>query len=326
MKITLEQEMAKRKALNELGNALYMTTSNPLIEPKETPTTSYTIVKDVHMMKVADISTKQTEYNRPINNANLKKIKVSMELDGFHRSQVVELNHNLEVIDGQHRVRVAAMLGVLEIPVIIYRFKTTEDEADFCKRRNNTQKKQTAKEKLLCDRAAGYALAVSLYKLNTDDKSLAYRRIDLEKAAEDTWKQDTHYKLSASVLMHVVNIVANNKNTAYKDADSEKLEGAISKMSYIELRKGVNLILGSFYDTFGSRTENKAAYVDKFFRSYLSFSKQLLDNNLLEDKYDDIVHKMRSFMFKEFLKELNQDEIVKRLRAHYNAGKIYNRI
>ena len=286
----------------------------------------YKVIKGIHDMDVDEILSLQTVYNRPVRDVRLKKLIDSMEEDGFHESQVIELNENLQIIDGQGRVLAAKAVGIKEVPVVIYEFNDIEREAKFCKRRNNTQTNQTSKERWLCDSVGGYPLAQVLYRLNADEDSKAYKRIDLLKGPKDSWRIDTQYKITASPVVHIINIVANNKNSAYKDTDAEKLDAAVATMPYVNLRKGVNMVLGMFYDIFGSRANNKIAYSDRFFRSYLSFAKILLDHNLLEKNYDKIVYKMRGFEVREYLKELEQDEVVKRLKRFYNSGKKHDRI
>jgi len=286
------------------------------------PGRTYINVTEVHEVPIDSIDTTQTVYNRPIRPGNIRKLVASMKKDGFHQSQVIELNHKRQLIDGQHRVISARTAGIQKVPVIILRFISVNAEAEYCDQRNSLQASQNSKDKWLCKKWSGDPLADFMYKLNSDEDSALYRCVDLYKAGV---RLKGSHKISASAAAHAINLAVNDTNLAYKEEMRNKINVGILRKDYAAAKKEVDTLFNLFFDCFGSRS-NKVAYHDSVFRSFLSFVKQTKKAGVYYSKYSNIMNKMKTFDTNAVLKQLEQDEIVRRMVNHYNSGKTHGRI
>ena len=284
----------------------------------------YEILEDRVYINVEDINTERPAcYNRPIKFEWAMKIARIMEREGYHPSQVVELNDKYQIIDGQHRVVACMFAGITKIPVTIYKFKTLEDEAAFYNQRNTCRKDLAPREQWHSKRVEGNPLAVLLYKMVGDVDSSLYRCIDLSKTTV-TINQDR--RVTASLVVHVVNLMVTGTNLAYKKEISNKIDEGIRKLDYVTIRDRINQLFNLFYGLFGSRSNTPLAYNDRIFRSYLSFFKKLMDAGRLSKGIDEVKKKMKDFKITASLKELDQEDVVRVFTRAYNKGRTTNKI
>jgi hypothetical protein len=260
-------------------------------------------------------------YQRSKKTKHVKVLSRSMKRNGFFQSRVVELNENLEPIDGQQRIGAARDAGIKEIPVEISTFPSKELEAAYYCDTNSNQKSLVARELLKGQKFAGSWYAEVLYMLHEDNKSPLYRRI--KGLPETTVSAQAKYAITVSQASQLINTVVLNYNMNWKKSEIQKLNNLIAEHTFEEVVVKISDFVEFFYNAFRNRDELNNMFADGPFRAMCSFWKQMCDKGLLRtpSMRSAFTKKFRKFEVPTYAVKFQQKPLKEIFLANYNSGK-----
>lgn len=272
-----------------------------------------TVIKPAHMMQASKIKL-NVVLQRLFEAPRFTKIKESILEYGYYwPSSVLTLNENLEVIDGQHRLKAAMALGIYELPVCIVTFGDKRKEAQFFSDLSNHN---TALNPVTFWNArflAGHPLATFVYLLESSEESLLCDKIAIK--GKDSKK--TRWTV-VSVINCISYICLGLQTNWRKDRDKE-ITATFLKYSTQDIAAKLMPFVRWFELCFGSKSQGSLAYNERNFTAIMKVYN--LMNYYGCAHKTDTINKMKSFYFSSELKKLPDSAITQLIVAHYNKGK-----
>lgn len=246
------------------------------------------VVNTISELSLAALHT-GTAYQRNVNKKHVNKLATDMIINGYNPAAIIEVNEDMEVIDGQHRLAAARKAELPHVPVIVLSFPDEIHEAKYFVYRNGSQDNQTPKQLWKSRNASKEPIAMTMYRLVRESDSLLHRCIDL---LDSDVTLNSSKKVSGSFVAHALNLMINGDNSAYKEVNAVKINEGITGTSHSEIKEKMNRLFSIIYGCFGSRSVHSAPFKDTPLRSFLSFINLALTQSKLDvDK--DIAYLIR---------------------------------
>lgn len=264
------------------------------------------------LMKIDNLNF-NTEYQRMIESARLKKIIESIKIYGYWPFEVVILNEKHEVIDGQHRAKAAKMTGVESIPVCVVTFPNKKLEAQFFSDKNNYNTNLKPVDFWHARYLSGHPVAQLIYRFESDKSCNLHQRIAVK--GSETKKT----KFTINEILSMVCVITDLSKIAWRKDIDTMLTSKILNMGYDVSVNKINKLTGWLDSCFGSKGVGALAYSHETLRSILRLY-MIFSNKGIADK-SDTIKKMRTFIFTAELKKMSHQGRVYSMIAHYNKGK-----
>ena len=259
-------------------------------------------------------------YQRGLEESRLKKIKGKMKKYGYKPHEVVAINQNNGIVDGQHRANIACQLGIKQIPVTIYEFDSIENEAMFFADCNDHVTNLNSITYWYSKYMYGDKLATYIHWLEKDQQSMLNDNIKVKG------KQGGN-KLTIPEVLSLMTAAFNIPNSAWTRDDDYRFQKVVEKYSYDGengFRENMNNVVDFFYKCFGKvRYENRQAFKQGTIRPFTIFYKRLKERGLDNDQS---ASKMSSFVFtNEFHKLTFMGKVIS-FTDYFNRNRTKNRI
>lgn len=279
------------------------------------------IVKPHIMIDPRNLKKIGLHYQRFLELRRQKNIEESIKQYGYWPSQVITVNENHEIIDGQHRWRAALNQNISKVPICIVSFPSKEMEAEYFWHCNdyNTKLNQP------CYWAARYEandiIAKILYELEADAHSFFCNFIAIKG------KQTSQSKLTIAHALSIIVSMTLDYSWKWERRYDKLIKRKIEALGYREISIRCNLFLKWFFDCFGNeKKHNPIAYNGNTIRAIISFFLLLKKQGFLNSQYINTVNKMRQFVFvSEFIRTPQIGKIHFFIN-HFNAGRSKNKL
>lgn len=276
----------------------------------------FQVIKGYHMFPVKDINFDIAGYQRDIEPARLKNIMNSIEKTGYWPQLAITLNHIFKPVDGRHRAFASKKLGYEEIPAVIFKFETLQDEARYFEVYNGFNTSLSPVDFWHARYKAEHPIAVLLYKLEQDEDCLFYNRIALK------YHETKMSKYTITKAFSIIFLSLGLSIFKWNSREDERIIKSVINTDYNIIKDNVNTHVNIIEKSFGSEIKNNRAYSAMGLRALCQFINYLKRYNKLESNNDieKLIFKMQSFHFSgEFLRTDNNGKISWFI-SHYNKG------
>lgn len=228
-------------------------------------------------------------YQRATEVARKEKVKQGILTCGhFLPEKSITVNQDNEVVDGQHRLLAAKELGMSHIPVSKYYFEDKDKEANFFIYINGFDERLKSVDYWYAMFLAGDPLAETLYRLESDHRSVLKDKIVIKgKKTEKT-------KIPASYILEIVGVaIGNTSGGNWKKVDHHLWLKKLSATSFDDILLYSNTFITWYESIFGDKKTIPWAYYSDAFRA-IQYLYILLSRKGWAHKKDTIA-KMKSF-------------------------------
>lgn len=284
--------------------------------------TGYTVIKEHTWVDPNELKFggSGASYQRKLEPKRLNKIKDKMKRYGYKQHEVIVLNQNNVVVDGQHRVNVAQQLGVEKVPATIYKFDSKEDEAKFFADQNDHVTNLDNVTYWYSKYLYGDKLATYIHWLAQDNQSLLRRNIKIKGETGSN-------KLTIPEVLSLMAAAFDLPNSAWTRRDDPSFQKVVEKYSYDGyngFRENMNNVVDFFYKCFGrERYGNHQAFKQSTIRPFTVFYRRLKERGLDNDQS---ASKMSNFVFtNEFHKLTFMGKVIS-FTDHFNRNRTKNKI
>lgn len=252
-----------------------------------------------------------TEYQRPIDKNRIQKISNSIKQFGYWQQEVIIVNEDYFIIDGQHRTMAAKQCNIAQIPICVVQFKDKQLEAKYFWNKNDWNTSLKPIDYWHGRFLAGDIIAKTVYQLESDIDFLLYDKVALKN-------KSTKWKMTIPTLLTMIGRANANIEHWYRKRD-ERYKKIFASIKYSTLLNNTNDFLFFYSSCFGElSSNNKTPYHNKIVRSFGIFYGKLKEINMVNI---DSINKMKSLTINnEFLK-LEQSAMTISIVSHYNKGK-----
>jgi hypothetical protein len=251
-------------------------------------------------------------YQRPIEPSRKNRIATSMRDSGYWPFEVIILNEKHEVIDGQHRVSAAKMVGIKYVLVCIVSFPSHEKEAMFFTVKNSYNPLLSPIHFWHARYESKHPIAVLMYKLESDPESKMYGKIAIKGKATARVKYPINQFFT--LLLPVIGI----KESTWMRRLDNRIINAINGTNYAFIKNNINKLSSWIELCFGEKQDNPTAYLSHNIRSIVLFYFLLIDNNI---KPDSTINKMKSYAVTAEFAKMSRAGKIYSLISHYNSGR-----
>lgn len=228
-----------------------------------------------------------TGYQRMIEYARVHSIKASIMEDGYWGDEVITINKNYEVLNGQHRLLACMSVGVQYVPVVMLEFASHEDEVNYFVKKNSWNTKLSPADFWHARQLAGHPLGVLVYRLGQDANSYLCRKIALKKMEAD---QTNHVIFTAAQAILFLNTAINNNAEPWSLSGDQRLTELLClNTTYENALYLSNRLVGFLYNALGTdRSKNRFAFSNKPLKSFCRFYVEMIRSGCAK-KEDDLL-------------------------------------
>lgn len=277
------------------------------------------VVKTYQMIELSELKFGAT-YQRCIEPAREKRIAKSIREHGYWPQEVIIVNQNKEIIDGQHRVQAAKEVGVERVPISIVSFDTLKTEASFFAQKNNWNTNLKPVDFWYARLLAEDPYAKLMYQLNRDKDCLLYKRISVKGQKYD----EVRFPISSAAFM--INMALGKPYRWRKNLDYA-LVHSVKRTSYIHVFNYINDFLTFFFKSFSEdKKSNPIPYQTKCFVAIGTFYVLATDNTVKGTSISKLISKMSKYVFTSDFVKADHIGRIQALVNFYNKGRTKNRI
>lgn len=263
-------------------------------------------------------------YQRTINPKKVRTIRNSIKKYGmFWGGEVIVLNEQMEVIDGQHRVMAATESNILKLPVLVVTFGSKKEEAGYFVDKNMHTTKLTPVDFWHASYISGCTIAKTIYALNNDPKSLLHNKIAIKGGNNDK----TRFSIPTALCF--LNVVCLDGGRSVGKSKHERIKTHIAKYSYDEILLKMNIYVQWFNDCFGdSKVENPKPYGARVASAIAALYIIMYKSGKIRNTraYNNSVTKMRKYRFSEQTEAMTIEGITMAMVIHLNKGVHKNNV
>jgi len=219
----------------------------------------------------------------------------------------IVLDETLRMIDGQHRVTVAKVMGLKTVPVVVYKFKTAKDKPKlFAKISMPEGGAPAILDRMNSRKIAGYPYETMIHRLiMLDDASKFYDRV--------IWKgtSNNKSKITLPVFIKMFNWIGLGVRRSWQSSYDEMYQHMVSEINeekYIELRGNMNRFATWLFAFVGDdRSANKDFYKDKIIVGIMDFYLYMIDDAKTENE----LKTMRNRSIQRFRSDFNPVNVLR---------------
>lgn len=237
-------------------------------------------------------------YQRMIEYSRIHGIKISMLEDGYWGDEIITVNKNYEVLNGQHRITVAMAIGITHVPIVMLEFPNKEEEVNYFVKKNSWNTKLSPSDFWHARHMAGHPLGSLLYKISEDENSYLYRRIALKGVELD--KTNNVIFTAAQALLLISTSVTNSSNSWSFSHDQRLTEMACVNTPYESVIYLTNRMVEFINNILGTdRSKNRFAYKNKPLKAFCQFYIEVIRSGCAKKSEDmlKIMNHMATFPF-----------------------------
>jgi len=179
------------------------------------------------------------------------------------------LDEALKMIDGQHRVTVAYLLGMKTVPVAVYRFRRPSDKPDLFSEISMPEGGPPAiLDRMNSRKIAKYPYESTIHRIITDDACVFYDKV--------VWKGSKgKEKITLPTFIKIFNWIGLGVRRGWQSENDGMLQhrtGGMTEEDYIELRERLNVFGIWFFSWAGDdRSANPDLYKEKIIVGFMDF-------------------------------------------------------
>jgi len=234
-------------------------------------------------------------FQRNLQARRLIKIARKVLKFGFLFIPVV-LDETMRIIDGQHRLTVAYLLGYETIPVAIYKFKVASDKPDLFSEISMPEGGAPAiLDRMNSRKIAKWPYESMIYRLILeDDASIFYDKV--------TWKGiKDKTKITLPVFIKIFNWIGLGVRRTWQSENDGMLQhmtGNMTEEEYIELRGRLNTF-GKWFQSWAGddRSSNPELYKDKIIVGFMDFYLHMIKGSKSKKDFQDMLKRSRKKLF-----------------------------
>ena len=216
------------------------------------------------------IDKNQHLFQRRLQIGRLKHISKKIQKFGFLMIPII-VDENYKMVDGQHRVIVAYLLGFKQVPVVVYNFKNQMEKAKFFSTMSIPEGGPIAvMDRVNAKKLAGDPYESMIYKLVVTDKLSLFRN---KVSFKD--QPNPNSKISLPSFMKITNWIGLGIRRGWETSYDGYLQGTVGKLGsagYMDVRDKLNEFATWTFSWAGStRASRSLLYRDKILCGFLDF-------------------------------------------------------
>ena len=234
------------------------------------------LIKVVEDYPIADLINKNLHvFQRKLQLRRLIKIALKVLKFGYLYSPIM-LDDLFKMIDGQHRVVVAYLLGYETVPVAIYRFRSSKVKADVFAELSQPEGGPPAiMDRIDSRKIAGYPYESMIHRLiMNDSQSSFYDAVNYKGATHKS-------KMSLPVFVKIFNWIGLGIRRKWDDGYDSYLQHTCQQMdnvAYVELRERLNIFMRWFSGWSGAYGTNKDLYKERVLTGFMDFYLSMIEH------------------------------------------------